>query len=65
MLDKDIQKLDLDTLETVYFMMGLYSDTTVFSLGYRRLGEMIEERKKLRMKKPKYNPPKKGSTVED
>ena len=66
MLNKDITKLDLHTLETIYFSMGIYSDTTTFSLGYKFLGDLIEKRKKLsKPKKPKYNPPKQGKTVED
>jgi hypothetical protein len=49
MLDKDISKLDLHTLETIYFSMGLYSDQTVFSMGYRYLGDLIEKRKNLKI----------------
>ena len=49
MLDKDISKLDLHTLETIYFSMGIYSDTTTFSLGYKFLGDLIEKRKNLKI----------------
>ena len=47
MLDKDLRKLDLHTLETIKFSMGLYSDETVFTMGYKRVCELVEQRKKL------------------
>lgn len=53
MLEKDLKGLDLYTLKTVKFMMSIYSDETVFTMGYKRLCQLVEERTELAKKELK------------
>lgn len=47
MLDKDLRKLDLYTLESIQFSFQLHSDMSCDCNGYRSLCEYIKEAKKL------------------
>lgn len=47
MLDKDLRKLDLHTLESIQFTFQIHSDNSCQTNGYRSLCEMVNEVKKL------------------